>query len=554
LTLTEVRPAGTLGAVTDCAREWSEVVTIGDALVRAAVTDPDGPAVVLPPDRLSYAELHASATEVARGLLGLGVRPGDRVGILMPNCLPSIVTFFANALIGAVTVPVNTRYRAAELAHLLDHAGPAALVTCDGTPEGLDFPGVIRDALDLVPDAAPRLLMLGGGPGSGTADGFIDDAGLDAAGASVPPEEVDRCRRAVRIRDLTVLLYTSGTTAKPKGCMHSHEPLVRTGIARLTERPARHERAAVWIPCPLFHVGALVPLIGCVATRAPFVTSRRFDAGEALRLLREERVGTALPLFAAFTDAMLDHPSFPEAGFPDLANLLTTGSRAQVERAQRAFPEAGLLGAYGMTETCGVSAMSGVDDTDAQRLDWDGEPLRGVRIEVHEPGTGRAAAPGVLGELVIRGWCVFDGYYRDPGATAAAFDAGGWFHTGDIGVRDEAGRVAFRGRYKDMLKVGGENVAAMEIEDLVSGHPAVANVAVIGVPDARLDEVPAAYVELVAGATLEPAELIEFCRARAATFKVPRHVGFVEPGEWPMSATKVNKVALRDRAARDFPA
>jgi len=532
--------------------DWAEVTTIGDALVRAATIDPDGLAVVLPSDRVTYRQLHRDAFRVARGLLGLGIRPGDRVGILMPNCLPSIQAFFGVALLGAVTVPVNTRYAPAELAHVVDHAGLAAIVTTDAAPEGLDLPKTIRSALEPVRDAAPRLVILGGG----AADGFVDEAALDEAAAAVDPEVVDGYRRRVRIRDLTVLLYTSGTTSRPKGCMHSHEPLVRTGIARLLERPAARERAAVWIPCPLFHVGALVPLIGCVATRAPFVTSRRFDAGEAIDLLRDERVGTALPLFAAFTEAIMDHPRFADARFPDLGNILTTGSRAAVARAQRAFAPARLISAYGMTETCGVSAISAPEESDQERLDWDGTPLRGIEIAVRDPDTGEEAEPGRLGELVARGYCVFDAYYRDPDATAAAFDAEGWFHTGDIGVSDGPaggpGRIAFRGRYKDMLKVGGENVAATEVEDLVSLHPAVAQVAVIGVPDRRLDEVPAAYVELVAGVELSAGELIEFCRGRAATFKIPRFVGFLEPGEWPMSATKVNKVALRARASEDF--
>lgn len=524
-----------------------ELTTIGDALVSAATTDPNGIAVVLPPDRISYAELHREAARIARGLLGIGIGPGDRIGILMPNCLPYIHTFFGAALIGAIIVPINTRYTATELAHLVDHAGLAAIVTTDGAAEGVDFGQIVDDGVALT-SAAPARIMIDGPD----RPGFISTAALGDTADTVSTDRLEDCRRRVGIADVGLLLYTSGTTSQPKGCMLGHQALVRTAIARINERLDPGEHPAIWTPCPLFHVGALVPLIGAIATRSRFVTTRRFAAGQALELLRAEHISTALPLFAAFTDAIIDHPKFAGTELPALRRILSTGARAAVRRAQAAFAPAELISAYGMTELSGVISMSSRPDSAEDRLSWDGTPLRGIRLETREPGTTRPPGPGRLGEIVAKGYCLFDGYYRDPEATAAAFDAQGWFHTGDLGVIDESGRVAFRGRHKDMLKVGGENVAATEVEDLISGHPAVAQVAVIGVPDRRLDEVVAAYVELSPGRPVEEVELIEFCRARAASFKVPRFIGFINAGEWPMSATKVNKVALRARATDDF--
>ena len=529
-------------------RDWAEVCTIGDTLVRAASEAPDATAVVLPPHRVSYRDLHAGAARTARGLLGLGILPGQRIGIVMPNCLTSILTFYAAALIGAITVPINTRYTPSELAHILDHADLAAVVTTDGTPENIDFAAKVLRAVELSSGGTPELLLLGADP----VARFVSDNDLDEVASSVASELVDEYRRRVRIRDLTVLLYTSGTTTRPKGCMHSHEPLVRTGAARITERPAGAIHPVIWTPCPLFHVGALVPLIGCIATRSTFVTSRGFDPERTLELLRAERVTTALPLFAAFTDAIMDLPRFRSGALPELRQLLTTGNQTAVARAQRAFAPAKLISAYGMTEMCGVAAMSAESDSDAERRSWDGVPLRGVRIEVWDPDNRRPARPGQIGEIVAKGYCVFDGYYHDPRATAAAFDDAGWFHTGDTGMKDEHGRISFRGRTKDMLKVGGENVSALEVEDALSLHPSVTQAAVIGVPDARLDEVAVGYVSLMPGTVAEPGELIEFCRARLASFKVPRFVGVLAPDEWPMSATKINKVALRTRALDEF--
>jgi fatty-acyl-CoA synthase/long-chain acyl-CoA synthetase len=540
--------AGQAGGGGAAMHEWAEVCTIGDTLVRAAAEDPDGTALVLPPHRATYRQLYVEAVHRARALIGLGVTPGQRIGILLPNCPESIYTFYAAALIGAVTVPINTRYTPHELAHIIEHAGLAIVVTTDGTPERTDFATTLLRAVELS-GGRPHLLLTGADP----VDGFIGDAELDEIAATVDPAAVHEYRHQVRIRDLTVLLYTSGTTARPKGCMHSHEPLVRTGTARITERSASATPGAVWTPCPLFHVGALVPLIGCVATRSTFVTSRRFDPEQALDLLRGERVSTALPLFAAFTDAIMDLPRFGSTSLPALRHLLTTGNRAAVARAQRAFAPARLLSAYGLTEVCGVAAISAESDSDVDRLDWDGVPLRGVRIEVRDTERRQPAPPGRLGEIVARGYPVFDGYYRDPGATAAAFDCDGWFRTGDIGVTDEHGRIGFRGRVKDMLKVGGENVAAIEVEDVLSLHPGVTQAAVVGVPDARLDEVAAGYVSLTPGVPTAPHELIDFCRGRLASFKVPRYIGVLGHDEWPMSATKVNKVALRARALDEFP-
>jgi fatty-acyl-CoA synthase/long-chain acyl-CoA synthetase len=305
-------------------------------------------------------------------------------------------------------------------------------------------------------------------------------------------------------------------------------------------------------------VGSLIPLIGAVAAGIPFVTTSGFDAGEALALLEAERVTTALPLFPAFTEALLDHPAFGATDFSTLRQVVTTGSPVLLERAQSAFAPARIVSGYGMTELCGVIAASPLDESDADRLAWDGVPFDGLELRIVDPDTGAQAEPGQPGEIVVRGPCTLTGYLKDVTATAAARDGDGWFHTGDrgrTGEPDRAGRrrVAFLGRYKDVLKVGGENVSPLEVEAFLSRHPAVRAVQVVGAPDARLDEVVAAFVELDPGApAVDEAALIAFCRAGIARFKTPRHVRFVDPGGWPMSATKVDKAELRRRIADEL--
>jgi fatty-acyl-CoA synthase/long-chain acyl-CoA synthetase len=378
---------------------------------------------------------------------------------------------------------------------------------------------------------------------------LTDRSALEAIAANVPAEDVLQAAHAVHLRDAASLLYTSGTTARPKGCVLSYEALVRTGIARLEERRLDQEHFVVWTPCPLFHGGALLPLIGSIATESTYVTTGQFDAGEALSLLEGERVTNAVPLFPAFTDALLDHPAFSTTDLSSLRDILTTGTPRGVLRAQAAFAPAKLLSAYGMTELCAVASSSPIDEPEDERLVWSGRPFEGIEIKVVDPDTGADLPHGQIGELVARGYCVFDGYHKDP---AAVLDQDGWFHTGDMGIAHPDGRVAFRGRYKDMLKVGGENVSALEVETFLGRHEAVRRVEVVGAPDPRLDQVVAAFIELEPGASATESELIGFCTGRIARFKTPRYVWFMKAEEWPMSATKVDKVALRQRVLRQL--
>jgi acyl-CoA synthetase (AMP-forming)/AMP-acid ligase II len=494
-------------------------------------------------ERVSFQDLQRACLDYAGRLRDLGVGPGDRIGILMPNSLAWVQTLLASSMLGAVVVPLNTRYELDELRYVAGHAELHTLVTTAQRAGSTDFEELTRRSLPEAwggdpPDGYERLplrhVLIDRADGSGPAPSF--DAVLPAA-------------HAVRPTDLATVLYTSGTTSRPKGCLMSHEALVRTGVARFEERRVAPEPLTVWTPCPLFHVGALVPLLGCLASGATFVTSTRFDPAEALATLEREHVTTALPLFSAFTDAMLDHPAFAGVDLSRLRDILTTGPASGVERAQRAFAPAKLVAGYGMTELCGVAASSPVDEPDEERLVWTGRPFGGIEMAIVDPDSGRALPPGCLGEIVARGYCTVTAYLHDDKATAAAFDDEGWFHTGDMGIAAPDGRIAFRGRYKDMLKVGGENVSALEVEEYLGRHPAVRRAEVVGMPDGRLDEVVAAFVELEPGQAASPEEIIAYCQGRIARFKVPRLVRFVPQERWPMSATKVDKVTLRRWAA-----
>ncbi|MQA17472.1 MAG: AMP-binding protein, partial [Pseudonocardiaceae bacterium] len=266
------------------------------------------------------------------------------------------------------------------------------------------------------------------------------------------------------------------------------------------------------------------------------------------------RATTLWPLFPAFTRGLIDHPLFSATDLGRVKQLPTVGPPEMLLAAQRAFPHARVMNAYGMTETSAIIVLPEHGESLEHRVEWSGTPFRGIEARIIDPETGGPAHPGEIGELLVRGYCILDGYYREPQKTADTIDDEGWLHTGDLCLMDEEGRVAFRGRLKDMLKVGGENVAALEIEAFISSHSAVRHVEVVGVPDPRLDEVPVAFVEVYDGDGITEDALIEFCEGSLASYKVPRHIRFVEPYEWPMSATKVDKTALRERIQEELGA
>lgn len=522
-------------------RGWYEVCTAGDLAVRGAATWPGADAIVFPEARASWTELLARGVEAARSLVGLGVQPGERVGILMPNCMDFVEVLLGGWLVGATVVPVNARFKARELGHVVEDADLVLLAVTDLAAEYADFVPLVAEAVAQRPPPLLRhLVMLG----STSPAGYLDRAAFAAAGEGVEEAEVDRRRRAVRLRQPALMMYTSGTTANPKGCPLSHEALVRTGIAT-AERLGVTAGDRFWDPLPMFHMGGLLLMTACLHAGAAYLTMTRFSAGAALQQMERERCTWAYPTFPTITQDLVHHPDFARTDLSRVRALLDTGARESLIGVQRSFPQAAVVTSYGMTELGGVCVFGDPDDDLETRVGAGGRPLPGMSVRAVDPTTGTDAAPGVAGELWVRGPGLFEGYHKDPGRTAEAIDAAGWFHTGDLGTVDGRGYVTYQGRLKDMLKVGGENVAAVELEAFLMTHPAVKIAQVVGIPDPRLIEVPAAFVELVAGRSLTEAELIAWCRGKIASFKVPRRVSFVT--EWPMSATKIQKFRLRER-------
>ncbi|MFC5458904.1 class I adenylate-forming enzyme family protein [Massilia niabensis] len=540
---------------------YNEVSTIGDLLVRATRLHPQRDAIIFPDSRKSYEQLLKDAVEVGRGLLALGVRPGENIGVLAANCPEFAAALFGISLLGCVAVPLNARHKNSELAFIIENAQLTTLLTTADEGQYVDFCAVLRSALPSLADAADatclalpeapllrRVVLLRGAGGTSGA-GCVGMARFADLAAQVDASLVEQARQAVRLRDPALIIYTSGTTANPKGCVLSHEAVTRGPAERSRKRLCADGHPVTWGAGPLFHIGSMAPFIGTIAAAGSYLTDTYFDPGRALALMAREGVTNAWPWFPAVVQGLLDHPSFDAAALPALRHLIVIGPPALIERIFRQLPGVEVVQGCGMTETAGIFALSAPDTPDALRVTSQGKVVPGMQIRIIDPDSGAPVAPGQVGEIQVRGYCVMEGYYRDPAKTAATLDADGWLHTGDLYRQAADGNLMFQGRLKDMLKVGGENVAAVEVEAFLCEHPAVRLAEVVGKPDARLDEVPVAFVELRPGHSVDAAALIDFCKGRIASYKVPREIHFMQQQEWPMSATKVDKRALRARLA-----
>ena len=529
--------------------------TLGDLLLTAADRQPDRMAIILPDQRMTYAELRDRSIDRALSLQALGVGPGDHVGLLMPTGMDFAITMFASSMLGAVTVPVNARYQPPELAYVIENADLRVLLTTDEIAEAVNFverlhlaiPALAEsDAGSLRLDAAPMLrsiVLLGESSGGG----MLDQSDFEALADADNLDSLHLKRLQTRLGDTALILYTSGTTANPKGCMISHEAIIRNSIA-LAERYELGDEDSFWSPLPMFHIAAILPLAAIFSQAGTYVTTQYFQAGEALRMMEEEKVTATYPCFWTIMVDLVDHPDFEQT---DLSRVKLMNANFAVQppeigdKMKKALPNAVFVGTFGMTETAGTVTTSRLDASEQQRFTRLGTPLSGMEVKAVDAETGLEAATGEKGEAWIRGYSTFTRYYKSPDKTAEALDDDGWFHSGDLISIDEDGQLMFHGRMRDMLKVGGENVAAVEIENCLQQHEAVKLAQVVPVPDRRLTEVAAAFIELEPGTEANEDELIKFCKGKIAGFKIPRYVRFVQ--EWPTSSTKIQKFRLQDQ-------
>ncbi len=526
--------------------------TIGDLLLTTTDKHGERDVLIFPASRHTYATFTAASYQRAKSLYAHGIRASDHVGILMANCPEYMELLMGCLLLGAVAVPMNARYKATELTYVVENADLKLLVTSDLIADYADFGELLGTAFtDLAEQRDPQHLRLAAAPllrhlvmfGSNSPAGFITEGEFDAAGASIDNTVIDALRVNVQLSDAAIMMYTSGTTANPKGCPLSHGLLVRNGVNMNRERYFLTPEDVFWAPLPMFHMSSILPFLACLDAGAAMSSMTHVEAGLALQMLERDRVSVAFPSFPTVTSDLINHPSFATTDLSNLRRINNVAPIDMLRRFQDTFAPAIQTGAYGLTEAGGVIAFNHPDEGLETRLHTCGTPFPGIEVQIVEPDSHEVLAADERGELWVRGYAVFDGYYKSPEKNAKAF-VDGWLRTGDLCSLTEDGAICYHGRIKDMLKVGGENVAAIEIESHLARHPAVQMAQVIGREDKRLWEVPVAFIELKPGAEVSADELIQHCRADLASFKVPREVYFVET--WPMSSTKVQKFRLKE--------
>ena len=491
-----------------------------------AARTPDKPVAVHGDDTVTYRQMADRSAAVAAGLAARGVGPGDVVALLSYNNVEFLTTIFAANHVGAIAMPINWRLAAEEVRYILDHSQARVLV-CDA--ELLE----LGDAAASQVDADIAKVCIAPSPVAGW-ERFAD---LDG---SRPVARVE-----VQGDDLHRLMYTSGTTGRPKGVMISHANLAWKNFAHVSEFGFTADD--VGLACgPLYHVGALdLVTTTMIAVGATTVIHRVFDAAQVVEEIERSRI-TLMWTAPAMVRAILDVPGIEQRDLSSVRVIIAGGEKMPIpfiERLRRTFPSAWFADAYGLTET--VSGDTFLDrESTVSKLGSVGRPCQYLDLDIWDED-GASLPPGEKGEVVLRGPKVFAGYWRDPDATAKAF-AGGWFHTGDIGVLDEDGYLSIVDRLKDMIVSGGENIASSEIERVLYEHSTVAEAAVVARPDDRWGEVPVAYVVLQPGASTGPEELIDHCRSQLAKFKVPKDVCFIDALPRNPSG-KVLKRELRDR-------
>ncbi|WNG21950.1 AMP-binding protein [Cystobacter fuscus] len=511
--------------------------TIGQNLRRTVERWGDREALVVLSQgyRATWREFWEQTTRVARGLLALGVRKGDRVGLWSPNRFEWVVTQYAVARVGAILVNLNPAYKTAELEYALNQSGTEVLLFARGFRQAN-----YRQILDEVRPRCPALrisLML-----------ESDWEALCAGGEDVSEATLAEREASLQFDDPINIQYTSGTTGFPKGATLSHHSVLNNGFfVGETLRLGPEDR--VCVPVPFYHCfGMVMGNLACSSHGSTLVIpGEAFEPLAVMKAVGAERC-TALYGVPTMFIAELDHPRFGEFDFSTLRTGIMAGSPCPIEvmkQVQSRLNMREVTICYGMTETSPVSAQSAVDDPLDKRVTTVGRVHPHVEVKVVDPSTGAVVPRGSPGELCTRGYSVMLGYWNNPEATRQAIDEAGWMHTGDLATLDEEGYVKIVGRIKDLIIRGGENVYPREVEEFLHTHPVISEAQVIGVPSEKYGEEVMAWVKLKPGTTVTHEELTRYCTGRISTFKIPRYWKIVE--EFPMTVTgKVQKFRMRE--------
>jgi fatty-acyl-CoA synthase len=512
--------------------------TIGEVLDDAAARLPESDALISRHQgiRLTYRELQAEVARTTRGLWGLGIRPGDRVGLWSTSCVEWVLLQAGLGRIGAILVNCNPAYRAHDLGFVLRRSRMKALFLHEKDAR-VNYLEVFEEARKAQELPLSEVILL------------EDDSWrrMLERGADPPPIPVTP-------NDVVNIQYTSGTTGFPKGVLLTHRNLVNNGNL-IGRRLKASERDRICAPVPLYHCfGCVIGVMVAMTSGATLVLpAAQFDPLATLEAVEAERC-TALYGVPTMFIAEFDHPEFARFDLRSLRTGVMAGAPCPIELMKRVVNEmhcGELTICYGQTESSPVITMSATGDDLDVRVSTVGRPLPNTEVKIVDPASGETLEVGEQGELCTRGYLVMKGYDGDPRATTLVIDAEGWLHTGDLATMREDGCFRITGRAKEMISRGGEKVYPREVEEFLHRHPKIADVYVVGLPDERLGEIVAAWIRLKSGETATPREIRDFCKGQIAYFKIPQHIRFVDG--FPITANgKVQKYLIRDREIREL--
>ncbi|MBE2315158.1 AMP-binding protein [Solirubrobacter sp. CPCC 204708] len=513
--------------------------TIGDNLDRTIARFGDREALVSVHQdlRYTYAQFGETVDRCARALIAAGIEAGDRVGIWSPNCAEWALVQYATAKAGIILVNINPAYRTSELAYVLNQSGVRMLVAATSFKTS-DYVKMVDDVRADC-QKLEQVVFIG-----------RDWEEFIARAERVSADELRQRQAATQFDDPINIQYTSGTTGFPKGATLSHHNILNNGFF-VGEGCRYTEQDRVCIPVPYYHCfGMVMGNLACTSHGACMVIpAPAFDPIATLQAVQDERCTSLYGVPTMFI-AELEHPEFGEYDLTSLRTGIMAGSPCPIETMKRCVEQMHMEEVticYGMTETSPVSTQTGADDPLEKRVATVGRVHPHVEVKIVSPESGAVVARGEPGELCTRAYSVMLGYWDEPEKTADAIDRARWMHTGDLAQMDDEGYIKIVGRIKDMVIRGGENVYPREIEEFLMGHPDIADVQVIGVPDPRYGEELMAYVRLRGGAALDREAVAEFCQGKIAHYKVPRYVQVVD--EFPMTVTgKIQKYKLREAA------
>jgi len=528
--------------------------TLGKLLDEMAARYPEREAIIFEDHKITYKEFQQKAESLAKGFLRIGVGKGDRVAILMSNRPEFMFSIFGLAKIGAIFVGVSTWSKSRELSYILRHSDASTLIIMDRFLKN-DYAAMLYELCPELQVSKPGELLSERFPflrrvifySSTKYPGTYEFEQLYTLGEGVPVQLVNNAQEEVKPQDTAYILYTSGSTATPKGVILNHRGLIENSF-NIGERLHLTEKDRVWIAVPLFWAyGSANAMMATITHGACAVLQEYFEPTKALEILSKEKC-TCCYTLPTMTHAMFNHPDRKKYDLSSLRTGITIGS-PQIIRMTIEFGIKEICNVYGGTETYGNCTVTDAKEPEDVRINTQGKPLPGVRIKIVDPNTRKPLPPNEVGEICVKGYIT--GYYKDEDRNATSFDEEGYFITRDSGMLDEEGRMHFKGRLDDMIKVAGINVSPIEVEEFLQTHPKVNLACVIGVPDKVKGQAIVAFLQLKENVVCTEEEIIQFCKQHISSYKVPKYVRFKT--SFPLTDTgKIHKNLLRLEAIKEL--